>query len=139
MTKEELRQWIIEFAKAPAYPEVIDAIDIRIEFVIAQAIAEHEAFNFNKIIDIRNYLLRHPDQDMIKAACLHYLGDSYNEQKQWKSRPPFVPGSPSYLCQMKDGRMVVKPGCNSSANWNDVIAFRELPAPYQPTEEGGER
>lgn len=88
MTKEEfIDKW--EYL-IPEFYHVELAEDL--DSVIQQAIAEHEAFNFNKIIDIRNYLLRHPDQDMIKAACLHYLGDSYNEQKQWKSRPPFCPG-----------------------------------------------
>ena len=43
MNKQELRQWIIEFAKVPAYFEVIEAIDNRIESVISAAIAEHEA------------------------------------------------------------------------------------------------
>lgn len=42
MNKQELRQWIIEFAKAPAYPEIIEAIDKRIDSVISEAIAEKD-------------------------------------------------------------------------------------------------
>lgn len=35
-------------------------------------------FFFN-LADIREFLLLHPDQDMIKAACLHYLGDEHQK------------------------------------------------------------
>ena len=48
MNKQELRQWIIEFAKVPAYFEVIEAIDNRIESVISAAIAEHEQSKWKK-------------------------------------------------------------------------------------------
>jgi len=41
---------------------------------------------FNKISDLRPYLLCHPDKEMVRASCLHYLGDKFqkfdNEQKQ---------------------------------------------------------
>jgi len=32
---------------------------------------------FNTIADLRIYLLNHPDKEMVKAACLHYLGDKF--------------------------------------------------------------
>lgn len=31
---------------------------------------------FSKVADIRILLLTHPDGEMIKASCLHYLGDA---------------------------------------------------------------
>ena len=103
-----------------------------LESVIQQAIAEHEAFNFNKIIDIRNYLLRHPDQDMIKAACLHYLGDSYNDQKQWKPYPDNLPEiGPTYLIQRKGNNIQITSSAYTYWSRLDIIAFRELPEPYQ--------
>lgn len=37
--------------------------------------------DFNKITDLRHYLLRHPNSEMITASCLHYLGD--DAQKWW--------------------------------------------------------
>lgn len=33
--------------------------------------------DFNTIADLRIYLLNHPDKEMVKAACLHYLGDKF--------------------------------------------------------------
>ena len=45
MTKQELVLWICEFANAPAYPEVMEAINTRINSVIQTAIEEHEARN----------------------------------------------------------------------------------------------
>jgi len=32
---------------------------------------------FNRISDIRMYLLNHPDKEMIRSSCLHYLGDKF--------------------------------------------------------------
>jgi len=49
MKSKELRQWIIEFAKAPAYFEVIEAIDSRIESVIQQALEDYEDYMTDKI------------------------------------------------------------------------------------------
>lgn len=34
---------------------------------------------FNTIDDLRYYLLCHPDTNMVKTACLHYLGDEHQE------------------------------------------------------------
>ena len=34
-----------------------------------------EQFSFNNIKDLRIYLLKHPDQEMVRSSCLHYLGD----------------------------------------------------------------
>jgi len=31
--------------------------------------------SFNSIKDLHPYMLRHPDKEMVRAACLHYLGD----------------------------------------------------------------
>jgi len=48
---------------------------------------------FNTIDDLRAYLLQHPDQKMIKTACLHFLGDAFQEfefqQEQKKKLPPY--------------------------------------------------
>lgn len=30
---------------------------------------------FNKIADLRPYFLNHPDDEMVKLSCLHFLGD----------------------------------------------------------------
>ena len=35
--------------------------------------------DFDKIADIRRFLLLHPDQGMIKQSCLHYLGDEHQK------------------------------------------------------------
>ena len=32
---------------------------------------------FNQVADIRLLLLSHPDREMIKASCLHSLGDKF--------------------------------------------------------------
>lgn len=32
---------------------------------------------FNSIADLRHYLLLHPDYQMVRAACLHFLGDQF--------------------------------------------------------------
>lgn len=42
---------------------------------------------FNKISDLREYLLRHPDQDMVTNSCLHFLGDDV--QRQYKRNDHF--------------------------------------------------
>ena len=34
---------------------------------------------FDKTADLRRYLLMHPDQTMVKQACLHYLGDAHQK------------------------------------------------------------
>lgn len=34
---------------------------------------------FNTIGDLRPFLLEHPDSEMVEAACLHYLGDKFQE------------------------------------------------------------
>ena len=105
MTKEELRQWIIEFAKAPAYPEVIDAIDIRIEFVIAQAIAEHEQSKWKKYPENKP---EHKGEYLVEVKTIRGNQFELLEYNQgWLGRPPEM-----------------------------IIAFRELPKPYQ---EGGEK
>lgn len=36
---------------------------------------------FNSITDLREYLLNHPDQEMIKMSCLHYLGIDFDNLK----------------------------------------------------------
>lgn len=38
--------------------------------------------NFNTIKDLRPFLLRHPDRQMVKESCLHYLGDKFQEFNQ---------------------------------------------------------
>jgi hypothetical protein len=100
MTKKELRQWIIEFAKAPAYPDVIKTIDSKIDSVIQQAIAEHE-------------------------------------QSKWKRYPENKPEiGKEYLAQYADGDISkVSFPVKNAWRFLPVIAFRELPQPYQ---EGGE-
>lgn len=34
---------------------------------------------FNNIGDLRPLLLVHPDSEMVRAACLHYLGDKFQK------------------------------------------------------------
>jgi hypothetical protein len=34
---------------------------------------------FDTITDLRPYLLQHPDSKMIYAACLHFLGDKFQQ------------------------------------------------------------
>lgn len=41
-------------------------------------------FDFNKIVDLRPYLLMHPNSEMITSSCLHYLGDA--AQEWWYSK-----------------------------------------------------
>lgn len=45
---------------------------------------------FNKIADLRYYLLHHPDQQMVKTACLHYLGDDYEDYEHLIKLPSNV-------------------------------------------------
>ena len=33
--------------------------------------------DFNKIPDLRPYFLRHPNDEKVRSACLHYLGDDF--------------------------------------------------------------
>ena len=37
----------------------------------------HVLVDFNMIKDLRSFLLKHPDQEMVRASCLHYLGDKF--------------------------------------------------------------
>lgn len=39
---------------------------------------------FNNITDLRPYLLRHPNGEMVESSCLHYLGD--DAQMWWHNR-----------------------------------------------------
>lgn len=84
MNKQELRQWIIEFAKVPAYFEVIEAIDNRIESVISAAIAEHEENrdkSLDYFIDQVNYMRglyqngRFTKAEEIQAQLMNRLDD----------------------------------------------------------------
>jgi len=34
---------------------------------------------FNSITDLRIYLLRHPNREMVRQSCLHYLGDQFQQ------------------------------------------------------------
>lgn len=43
---------------------------------------EEKVFDFNGIEDLRPYLLRHPDHEMVRSSCLHYLGDRFQEFAQ---------------------------------------------------------
>jgi hypothetical protein len=36
-------------------------------------------YYFNKLADIRELLLNHPDQAMVERACLHFLGDEHQD------------------------------------------------------------
>jgi hypothetical protein len=35
--------------------------------------------SFNNISDLRRYLLGHPDKEMVRASCLHFLGDNFQK------------------------------------------------------------
>lgn len=37
--------------------------------------------SFNAIGDLRPYLLEHKDSAMVKSSCLHFLGDSHQQQE----------------------------------------------------------
>lgn len=43
--------------------------------------------SFDKIVDLRQYLLLHPDQEMIKTSCLHFLGGRSFCKKCGKNLP----------------------------------------------------
>jgi len=113
MTKEELRQWIIEFVKAPAYPEVIEGIDSRIKSVISQAIAENEASEWKKYPEVKpewngRYEVTTENGDVGIAL--------WKNNKWWMD---------DYL----DSKVLF------GLRDDFIIAFRELPKPHQ---EGGE-
>lgn len=42
-----------------------------------------EQCDFNSIADLRRFLLGHPDGEMVKQSCLHFLGD---EAQVWWNR-----------------------------------------------------
>ena len=44
---------------------------------------------FNRITDLRPFLLYHPDGEMVEVSCLHYLGDE--AQEWWESKPTASP------------------------------------------------
>lgn len=53
---------------------------------------------FNKIGDIRPYLLLHPDNDMVQAACLHFLGDA---AQQWFKTKDSAPDGMSWVTEKR--------------------------------------
>ena len=53
---------------------------------------------FNKIEDLRNFLLHHADQEMIRASCLHYLGDSITEGQGIKAKALRKKGTDKWYC-----------------------------------------
>ena len=106
MNKQELRQWIIEFAKVPAYFEVIEAIDNRIESVISAAIAEHEAAQWKKI-----------------------EADAYEKSIGWKLNYDFLKTLAENAANAS-GEQVQMEVVEAV-----LIAFRELPAPFKGKEE----
>lgn len=42
---------------------------------VRQALSKSFQFQLNDIKDLRPFLTRHPNNEMVKDACLHYLGD----------------------------------------------------------------
>jgi len=66
MTKQELILWICELAKAPAYPEIMAAIEQRIDSVIAEHDQGKQDIicpfcgddDFDKI-GLKNHLIKH--------------------------------------------------------------------------------
>lgn len=62
------------------------------------------------------------------------------EHEQWKEYPKEKPKEGEYYCVSFEDGVVYAAGF-IDGEWTAnarIIAFRELPAPYQPTEEGGE-
>ena len=45
---------------------------------------------FNAITDLRPFLLRHPDHEMVRDACLHYLGDKYQNAASAEGAEEFL-------------------------------------------------
>ena len=51
---------------------------------------QQQGINGSNIIDLRMFLLKYPDQEHVKAACLHYLGDSVTLKEQ-QQQPEYSP------------------------------------------------
>ena len=45
---------------------------------------QQQGINGSNITDLRTYLLKYPDREEVRAACLHYLGDSVTLKEQQK-------------------------------------------------------
>jgi hypothetical protein len=59
-----------------AYKDFVEVLMIEAAELYAQS---KQADFFNSIEDLRPYLLCHPDQQMIRTSCLHFLGDKYQD------------------------------------------------------------
>lgn len=59
------------------------------------------------------------------------LSIAESEAAKWQKFPDWIPNQPSKkLCTMRNGGIKIKVS-SQSADWSDVIAFRELPPAYQ--------
>lgn len=69
--------------KCSPYPEEPDKIDYG---DVPEYMWLYLDYWKKNVADIRTFLLEHPDQDMIKQACLHYLGDAHQKLNENNSR-----------------------------------------------------
>ena len=88
--------------------------------------------------DVNHWLIS--PRQTLKAMSL-YAAQAIAEhgQKQWKKYPEEKPeGKTKYIVQYYDNSIDVLLyfGGKFTSYDNHVIAFRELPSPYQPTEKG---
>lgn len=79
--------------------EVFDADLKRVFDEPSEKIMDQDSFD--KISDLRPFLLRHPDSNMVTESCLHYLGD--DAQKWWERRTEKKGDEIHCSCKSVDG------------------------------------
>lgn len=78
---------------------------------------------FNRISDLRMYLLLHPDHEMILESCLHYLGDG--AQKWWENREKSKTGE-IFEYKEKRYRIFKESKMKIDGVWNSCVIYQAL-------------
>jgi hypothetical protein len=75
----ELNKALSEFDYTEIETLLIKETDLFEPFAPQEPPQDALPYYFNKVTDIRELLLNHPDQAMVERACLHFLGDEHQD------------------------------------------------------------